>query len=127
MRMRSHIPGVVAPSGACARDHGHYPADRCRACAGYDTRLRGTVFETTRHRSATRVLRRGIAKGELIAHLARELGVSRTLRQILRPRSPAHLHDTVPTEMMTGIVALLPACLPVGVGNVPSGDLLPGD
>jgi transposase-like protein len=85
------------------RAQGHFPAYRCRACDGYDTRLTGTVFEKTRQRPATLVLLlRGVAKGEPTARLARELGVSRKPLHTLRQRIQAHLHDTVPTAVMTG-------------------------
>jgi transposase-like protein len=85
------------------RAHGPFPASRCRACEGDDTRLTGTVFEKTRQRPATRVLlRRGMAKGEPTARLARELGVSRKPLHTLRQRLQAHRHEPAPTELMTG-------------------------
>jgi hypothetical protein len=31
-----------------SREQGHFPAYRCRACAGYYTLLTGTAFEKTR-------------------------------------------------------------------------------
>ena len=85
------------------RHQGHFPAYRCRACDGYDTLLTGTVFEKTRQRPATLVLRRrGLAKGEPTARLARELGLSRKQLHTLRQRIQANLHDTMPTDVMTG-------------------------
>jgi len=85
------------------RAQGSFPAYRCRACEGYDTLLTGTVFEKTRQRPATLVLlRRGMAKGEPTARLARELGVSRKQLHTLRQRIQANLNDTAPTEVMTG-------------------------
>jgi hypothetical protein len=101
------------------RDQGHFPAYRCRVCDGCYTPLTGTVFETTRQRPATLVLLRGIAKGKPTALLARELGVSRNRLHTLRQRIQANLNDTVPTHVMTGTTALLPVCLPAGVGNLP--------
>jgi hypothetical protein len=78
------------------------------------------VFEKTRQRLATLVLLlHGNAKGEPTARLARALGVSRKQLHTLRQRIQANLHGTVPADVMTGTAALLPACLPVGVGNLP--------
>jgi hypothetical protein len=58
------------------RAQGQFPASRCRACEGYDTLLTGTVLATPRQRPATLGLRRrGIAKGEPTARLAREVGL----------------------------------------------------
>jgi uncharacterized membrane-anchored protein YhcB (DUF1043 family) len=48
------------------------------------------------------LLRRGMAKGEPTARLARELGLSRMQLQTLRQRVHTHLHNTAPTELMTG-------------------------
>ena len=63
----------------------HFPAYRCRACDGYYTLLTETAFEKTRQRPATLVLLlRGVAKGEPMARLARELGLSR--KQLHTPR-----------------------------------------
>src|SRR5918999_5060181 len=85
------------------RDQGHFPAYRCRACAGYYTLLTGTVFEKTRQRPATLVLLlRGIAKGEPTARLARELGVSRKQLHTLRQRIQTHLNSTAPATVMVG-------------------------
>jgi hypothetical protein len=92
-----------SPTRRVFREQGHVPAYRCRACHGSDTLLTGPVFEKTRQRPATLVLlRRGMAKGEPTARLARELGLSRTQLQTLRPRIQAHLNATAPTEVMTG-------------------------
>src|SRR6266540_4476690 len=96
-------PQCGRPERRLCRAPGHFPASRCRACEADDTRLTGTVFETTRQRPATLVRwRRGMAKGEPTARLARELGVSRTQRHPLRQRLQAHLHETAPTAVMTG-------------------------
>lgn len=85
------------------REQGHVPAYRGRACDGYDTLLTGTVFENTRQRPATLVLlRRGMAKGEPTARLARELGVSRQQLHTLRQRLHAHLHTTAPIGVIMG-------------------------
>jgi transposase-like protein len=85
------------------RAQGHFPAYRCRACEGYYTLLTGTVFEKTRQRPATLVLlRRGIAKGEPTARLARELGVSRKQLHTLRQRIQTRLNATAPTDAMVG-------------------------
>lgn len=85
------------------REQGYFPAYRCQACDGYDTLLTGTVFEKTRPRPATRVLRRrGIATGEPTARLARALGVSRTPLHTLRQRMQGHLNITAPIGVMTG-------------------------
>jgi hypothetical protein len=85
------------------RAQGQFPADRCRAGEGYATLLTGPAFEKTRQRPATLVLRRrGMAKGGPTARLAREVGLSRKQLHPLRPRLPTHLHDTAPTDGMTG-------------------------
>src|ERR671924_10568 len=85
------------------RQQGAFPAYRCRACDGYYTLLTNTVFEKTRQRPATLVLlRRGIAKGEPTARLARELGLSRTPLHTLRQRIQGHLNETAPLEVMQG-------------------------
>jgi hypothetical protein len=103
-----HPRGLVCPHcGSSARRmfraQGHCPAYRCRACEGYDTLLTGTVFAKTRQRPATLVLLlRGMAKGEPTARRARALGLSRKPLHTLRPRLQPQLHDTAPTEVMTG-------------------------
>jgi hypothetical protein len=58
--LERHLPpqGLTGPHGGrpdkrVFRAHGHLPAYRCRACAGYDTRLTGTIFANTRQRAAT--------------------------------------------------------------------------
>jgi transposase-like protein len=85
------------------RDQGHFPAYRCRACERYYTLLTGTAFAKTRQRPATLVLLlRGIAKGESMARLARELGVSRKQLHTLRQRIQANLNATAPTDAMAG-------------------------
>jgi transposase-like protein len=85
------------------REQGHFPAHRCRACAGYYTLLTGTIFAKTRQRPATLVLLlRGIAKGEPTARLARELGVSRKQLHTLRQRIQANLNATAPAAVMVG-------------------------
>jgi transposase-like protein len=85
------------------RAQGHFPAYRCRACDGYSTLLTGTVFEQTRQRPATLVLRRrGMAKGEPTARLARERGLSRTQLHTLRQRLQGNLNTTAPTDVMRG-------------------------
>ena len=85
------------------REQGYFPAYRCRACHGYYTLLTGTVFEKTRQRPATLVLlRRGIAKGESTARLARELGLSRQQLHTLRQRIQARLNASAPTDLMRG-------------------------
>jgi hypothetical protein len=87
------------------RAQGYFPAYRCRAGAGSDTLLTGTVFAKTRQRPATLVLlRRGVAKGEPTARLARELGLSRKQLHTLRRRLQTNLNDTAPTEAMAGTV-----------------------
>jgi transposase-like protein len=85
------------------RAQGSFPACRCRACDGYYTLLKGTVFAKTRQRPATLVLLlRGIAKGEPTARLARELGLSRKQLHTLRQRIQGHMNTTAPTGVMTG-------------------------
>ncbi len=85
------------------REQGHFPAYRCRVCAGYYTLLTGTAFEKTRQRPATLVLLlRGIAKGEPTARLARELGLSRKQLHTLRQRIQGNLNQTAPTDVMRG-------------------------
>ena len=80
-------PHCSSPSRRMFRAQGHFPAYRCRACAGYDTLLTRTVFAKTRQRPATLVLLlRGMAKGEPTARLARELGISRKQLHTLRQR-----------------------------------------
>jgi hypothetical protein len=103
-----HAEGFTCPhcggtERRLCRAQGHFPAYRGRACDGYYTWLMGTVFDKTRPRPATLVLRRrGIAKGAPTARRARELRVSRTQRHTLRQRIPAHLNATAPTGIMTG-------------------------
>jgi transposase-like protein len=103
-----HPSGLTCPRCGDAerrlfRAQGHFPAYRCRACEGYSTLLTGTAFANTRQRPATLVLlRRGMAKGEPTARLARELGLSRKPRQTLRRRIQAHLHATAPTQVLAG-------------------------
>jgi transposase-like protein len=92
-----HADGCKCPRCGSAeprlfRAQGQFPAYRCRACNGYYTLLTGTVFEKTRQRPATLVLlRRGMAKGEPTARLARELGLSRKQLHTLRQRIQANL------------------------------------
>jgi transposase-like protein len=45
---------------------------------------------------------RGMAKGESMARLSRELGVSRKQLHTLRQRLQANLNATAPTDVMTG-------------------------
>ena len=103
-----HPHGLTCPHCGHAerrvfRAQGHFPAYRCRTCAGYYTLLTGTVFEKTRQRPATLVLLlRGMAKGEPTARLARELGLSRKQLHTLRRRIQANLNETAPTEVMRG-------------------------
>jgi hypothetical protein len=79
------------------------PAYRYRLCDGYDTLLTGTVFAKTRQPPATLVLlRRGMAKGEPTARLARELRRSRTQLHTVRQRLQAHINATAPTDVMPG-------------------------
>jgi len=67
------------------------------------TLLTHTVFDKTRQRPATLVLlRRGMAKGEPTARLARELGMSRKPLHTWRQRVQTNLHSTAPAEVMTG-------------------------
>jgi hypothetical protein len=103
-----HPEGLACPHGHSPerrlfRQQGAFPAYRCRACDGYSTLLTNPVFAKTRQRPATLVLlRRGIAKGEPTAHLARELGLSRKQLHTLRQRVQTNLNDTAPTDVMTG-------------------------
>jgi hypothetical protein len=103
-----HPDGLRCPHGGHSerrlfRAQDHFPAYRCRACQGYDTLLTGTGFAKTRQRPATLVLlRRGIAKGESTARLARELGLSRKQLHTLRRRLQANLNETAPTAVMLG-------------------------
>jgi hypothetical protein len=84
------------------REQGSFPASRCRACAGSDALLTGTVCDKTRQRPATLVLLlRGMVKGEPTARLARELGLSRKQLHTLRKRIQANLDVTAPTAIMT--------------------------
>jgi len=85
------------------RAQGHFPAYRCRACAGYYTLLTGTIFAKTRQRPATLVLLlRGLATGEPTARLAREWGLSRKQLHTLRQRTQANLKATAPAAVMVG-------------------------
>jgi transposase-like protein len=103
-----HPQGLTCPRCGHAgkrlfRAQAHFPAYRCRACDGYYTLLTGTSFAKTRQRPATLVLlRRGIAKGEPTARLARELGISRKQPHTLRQRLQANLNQAAPTGVMTG-------------------------
>jgi hypothetical protein len=96
-------PHCGSPDRRLFRVQGHFPAYRCRVCAGDDTLLTGTVFAKSRQPPATLVLLlRGIAKGEPTARLARELGLSRTQLHTLRQRIQANLNATAPTGIMPG-------------------------
>jgi transposase-like protein len=98
-----HCPRCSSTARRWFRAQGHFPAYRCRACHGYYTLLTGTVFANTRQRPATLVLlRRGVAKGEPTARLARELGLSRKPLHTLRQRIQTTLNATAPTHMMKG-------------------------
>jgi len=103
-----HSEGLKCPHGRSperrlCRAHGHFPADRCRACASDYTLLTGTVCTKTRQRPAPLVLRlRGMAKGEPTARLARELGLPRQPLQTLRQRLQTRLNTTAPTVVMGG-------------------------
>src|SRR5262245_43149838 len=98
-----HPQGLTCPhcgsrTRTLFRAQEHFPAYWCRACEGYYTLLIGTVFEKSRRRPATLVLLlHGMAKGEPMARLARELGLPRKQLYTLRRRIQAHLHDTAPT------------------------------
>ncbi len=97
------MPAVRGTARRLFRDRGHVAACRGPVCDGYSTLLTGPVFENTRPRPALLGLwRRGRAKGEPIARLARELGVSRKPWHTLRPRIQAHLHATAPTAVRAG-------------------------
>jgi transposase-like protein len=96
-------PHCRHPERRLFRDQEHFPAYRCRACNGYYTLLTGTVFAKTRQRPATLVLLvRGMAKGEPMARLARELGLPRKQLHTLRQRIQANLNTTAPTEVRRG-------------------------
>jgi hypothetical protein len=98
-----HCPPCRSTARRLCRAQAHVPADRCRACDGYDTRLTGTVCAKTRQRPATLVfLLRGVAKGAPPARLAPELGLSRQQLHTLRQRLQAHLNATAPTGVMPG-------------------------
>jgi len=103
-----HPDGLKCPScGSQARrlfrHQGQGPAYRCRGCAGYYPLLTDTAFEKTRQRPATLVLlRRGMAKGEPTARLARELGRSRKPLHTVRQGLQAQVNATAPTKVMAG-------------------------
>jgi transposase-like protein len=103
-----HPAGFACPHCGSAnrrlfRQQKHFPAYRCRDCAGYYTLLTGTAFEKTRQSPATLVLLlRGITKGEATARLARELHMSRKQTHTLRQRIHTNLNETAPTELMVG-------------------------
>jgi hypothetical protein len=108
--LERHLP---PEGGACPHCHrrerrlfrpqGDFPASRGRRCDGYEPLLTNTVFEQTRQRPATLVLlRRGIAKGEPTARLARALGLSRKQLHTLRQRIQAHLNESAPTDVRMG-------------------------
>jgi hypothetical protein len=85
------------------RAQGHFPACRCRGCNGDYPLLTGTVFAKTRQPPATLVLwRRGMAKGEPPARLARELRRSRNQLHTLRQRLQATVHKTAPPAAVRG-------------------------
>jgi transposase-like protein len=96
-------PHCGSPDRRLFRVQDHFPAYRCRVCAGYYTLLTGTVFAKTRQPPATLVLLlRGMAKGEPTARLARELGLSRKQLHTLRQRIQTRLNATAPTGIMVG-------------------------
>lgn len=85
------------------RRHDHFPTYRCRECQRTYTILIGTVFEKTRQRPATIVrLGRGVAKGEGIARLSRELDLDRKRLGELRHQIRTNLYDTLPGELTSG-------------------------
>jgi transposase-like protein len=65
-----HPVGFVCPHCGSTkrrlfRQQKHFPAHRCRDCAGYYTLLTNTAFEKTRQSPASLVLLlRGISKGD---------------------------------------------------------------
>lgn len=80
---------------------GLIPAFRCKGCDRYYTALTGTIFQKTRQPPSRIVLmRRGIAKGETTARLARELCVSRKQMHTLRGRVQNNLYETLPTHVL---------------------------
>jgi hypothetical protein len=103
------------------RQQGDFAAYRCRACEGYDTLRTDTVFEKTRQRPATLVLlRRGIAKGEPTARLARTLGRSRKPWPTRRHRVQANLNATSPTAVLRGTAFEADALDQKAGGNQPA-------
>jgi transposase-like protein len=88
---------------------------RCRACNGYYTLLTGTVFAKPRQGPATLVLLlHGVTKGEPTARLARELGRFRKQFHTRRRRLEANLHETTPTDVMTGTAVEAGETVPEG-------------
>jgi hypothetical protein len=108
--LERHLPpdGLACPhcqrsERRLCRQQGAVPAYRGRACDGSYPLRTTTVFEKTRPRPATLVLRRrGRAKGDPTARCARELGLSRKQLHPLRQRVQTHLHDTAPVDVLTG-------------------------
>jgi hypothetical protein len=81
----------------------HAPAYRYRLGQGSYTLRTGTIFERTRQRPTTLVLRLlGIANGEPPARLPRELVPARQQLHILSQRIQPHLHASPPVGGTTG-------------------------
>ena len=89
-----------------ARQGGHFPAFRCKACDRYHTILTDTAFQKTRQMPSTLVLMiRGLTKGDSTSRLARELSITRKQMSTMRQRLQANLFACLPENMMQGEAA----------------------
>ena len=99
-------PRCGATERRVAKQGGHFPAFRCKACDRYHTLLTGTAFAKTRQTPATLVLLlRGLTKGESTSRLARELSISRKQMSTLRKRLQANLFTCLPENVLEGEAA----------------------
>ena len=89
-----------------ARQGGHFPAFRCKACDRYHTILTDTAFQKTRQAPSTLVLMiRGLTKGESTSRLSRELSITRKQMSTIRQRLQANLFACLPENVMQGEAA----------------------
>jgi len=99
-------PRCGATERRVAKQGGHFPAFRCKACDRYHTILTDTAFHKTRQTPSTLVLMiRGLTKGESTSRLSRELSITRKQMSTLRQRLQANLFTCLPENLMEGEAA----------------------
>ncbi len=99
-------PRCGATQRRVAKQSGHFPAFRCKACDRYHTILTDTAFQKTRQTPSTLVLMiRGLTKGESTSRLSRELSITRKQMSTIRQRLQANLFACLPENVMQGEAA----------------------